>query len=176
MSVLLSVPCAVGLSVLGKPIIKLVFQHGAFTSHSTDLTVLALLGYIVGMPGSIAGELLVRGFYALKDALTPLFIDILILTARFGFTLLFIHIMAGPYVIMAIPLAISVVVTMKTLLLGVLLVLPLHMKIKTDKGLERLKYMRMNKLKGQLSNLLDEQERLETEMDAEKNLGISIEK
>ncbi len=50
------------------------------------------------------------------------------------------------------------------------------MKIKTDKGLERLKRMRMNKLKGQLAHLLDEQERLETEMDAEKNLRISIEK
>jgi len=50
------------------------------------------------------------------------------------------------------------------------------MKIKTDKGLERLKRMRTNKLKGRLSHLLDEQERLETEMDAEKNLRISIEK
>ena len=152
-SVLLSIPCAVGLSILGKPIIHLVFQHGAFTSHSTHLTVLALLGYIVGMPGSIASELLVRGFYSLKDALTPLFIDILTLAARFGFTLLFIQVMAGPYVIMAIPLAISVVATMQTLLLGGLLVLRLHRKIKTDKGLERLKRMRTNKLKGQLVHL-----------------------
>jgi len=160
-SVLLSIPCAVGLSVLGKPVIHLVFQHGAFTSHSTDLTVLALLGYVVGMPGSIASELLVRGFYALKDALTPLFIDILILAARFGFTLLFIQIMAGPYVIMAIPLATSVVATIQTLLLGVLLVLRLHMKIKTDKGLERLKRMRMNNLKGQLAH-------------ADRNFGIVV--
>jgi hypothetical protein len=34
--------------------------------------------------------------------------------------------------------------------------------------LERLKRMRMNNLKGELPNLLDEQERLQTEMDAEK--------
>jgi putative peptidoglycan lipid II flippase len=175
-SVLLSIPCAVGLFMLGKPLIYFVFQHGAFTSHSTDLTVLALLGYVVGMPGSVASELCVRGFYALKDGLTPLFLDILVLAARFGFILLFIQIMAGPYVIMAIPIAISVVATMQALLLGGLLVLRLHMKIKTDKGLERLKRMRMNKLKGQLSHLLDEQERLETEMDVEKNVRISIEK
>ena len=143
--------------------IKLVFQHGAFTSHSTDLTVLALLGYVVGLPGSIASELLVRGFYALKDGLTPLFIDIVTLAARFGFILLFIQIMAGPYVIIAVPVATSVVATIQTLLLGGLLVFRLHMKIKTDKGLERLKRMRMNKLEGQLAHLLDEQERLEIE-------------
>jgi len=149
-SVLLSIPCTVGLSVLGKPLIYLIFQHGAFTSHSTELTVLALLGYVVGMPGNIASELLVRGFYALKDGFTPLLIDMVTLVARFGFILLFIQIMAGPYVIMAIPVATSVIVTIQALLLGVLLVLRLHMKIKTDKGLERLKRMRMNKLKGQL--------------------------
>jgi len=141
--VLLSIPCVVGLAVLGKPVIKLVFQHGAFTSHSTDLTVLALLGYVVGLPGSIASELLVRGFYALKDGLTPLFIDIVTLAARFGFILLFIHIMAGPYVIIAVPVATSVVATIQTLLLGGLLVLRLHMKIKTDEGLKRLKRMRL---------------------------------
>jgi putative peptidoglycan lipid II flippase len=161
-SVLLSIPCAVGLSVLGKPLIHLVFQHGAFTSHSTDLTVLALLGYIIGMPASIASELCVRGFYALKDALTPLFLDIVTLAARFGFILLFIHIMAGPSVIMAIPVATSVVATMQALLLGVFLVLRLHMKIKTDKGLKRLKRMRMKKLKGQLAHLLDEQKKVYT--------------
>src|SRR6266566_6840489 len=159
--VLLSIPCVVGLAVLGKPVIKLVFQHGAFTSHSTELTVLALLGYVVGLPGSIASELLVRGFYALKDGLTPLFIDIVTLAARFGFILLFIHIMAGPYVIIAVPVATSVVATIQTLLLGGLLVLRLHMKIKTDKGLERLKRMRMNNLKGQLAH-------------ADRNFGIVV--
>src|SRR5205823_12952836 len=98
----------------------------------------------------IVGELLVRGFYALKDGLTPLFIDMVTLAARFGLILLFIQIMAGPFVIMAIPVATSVVATLQTLLLGGLLAFRLQRKIKTDKGLERLKRMRMNNQEGQL--------------------------
>lgn len=105
LSTLLSVPCALALYVLGKPTIFLLFQHGAFTDRSTDLTTLALLGFAVGLPGSAASELLVRGFYSLKDAYTPLLIDVLMLAARIGLTILWIEVLAGPFVILAIPLA-----------------------------------------------------------------------
>jgi len=148
-SALLSVPSAIALYVLGKPAIYLLFQHGAFTNHSTDLTTLALLGYAVGLPGSIAGELLVRGFYSLKDAYTPLFIDILALAGRFGFILLFLDLMAGPSAILAIPLATSAIATTQALLLCILLMLRLQKREKTDKGMKRLKQMRIMKLKVQ---------------------------
>lgn len=160
-STLLGVPCAITLYVLGKPAIFLIFQHGAFTKHSTELTTLALLGYAVGLPGSIAVELLVRGFYSLKDAYTPLLIDILILASRVAIIGLFLDIMVGPSAILAIPLATSVIATAQALLLCVLLVLRLRKKVVMDKGLERLKRMRTRKLKEQMEGLLNAQVSLE---------------
>jgi putative peptidoglycan lipid II flippase len=148
-SALLSVPCAIALYVLGKPAIYLLFQHGAFTRHSTDVTALALLGYAVGLPGSVASELLVRAFYSFKDAYTPLLIDILALAARFGLILLFFTILVGPSVILAIPLATSVIATAQAILFSVLLVLKLRRRVKMDKGLERLQRMRTRKLNRQ---------------------------
>jgi putative peptidoglycan lipid II flippase len=150
LSTLLSVPCALALYVLGKPVIFLLFQHGAFTNHSADLTALALLGFAVGLPGSTASELVVRGFYSLKDAYTPLLVDVLMLAARIGLTILLIEVLAGPFVILAIPLATSVIATAQAILLCSLLVLRLQKGIKTDKGLERLKRMRSNHLKEQV--------------------------
>src|SRR5205085_9149121 len=121
----------------------------------------ALLGFAVGLPGSVAGELLVQGFYSLKDAYTPPAIDILALAACFGLIPLFPKLMAGPSTILAIPLATSVLTTCRANLLGVLLVLRLQTKVKMDKGLERLQRMRTSNLKkragwpiGQLERVL----------------------
>src|SRR5229473_4288694 len=74
--VLISIPTAVLLAVLGRPIIHLLFQHGAFSSHSSALTALVLVGFAIGLPGQVASNLLVRSFYALKNALIPLLIAI----------------------------------------------------------------------------------------------------
>ena len=52
---LLSIPAAIVLYVLGKPAIHLLFQHGAFTAHSSELTATALLGYAVSLPALTAG-------------------------------------------------------------------------------------------------------------------------
>jgi peptidoglycan biosynthesis protein MviN/MurJ (putative lipid II flippase) len=120
-----------------------------------------LLGYAIGLPASIAFELIMRSCYALKDAFTPLLIDLLALAARFGLILLFLKVMAGPYVIMTIPLAISVSATAQTMLLGTMLFVRLRKKIKMDKGLERLKRMRTRSLLEQAAQKLDEPEMVE---------------
>ena len=168
--VLISIPCAAALVILGKPAIHLLFQHGAFTQHSTNLTALALLGYAIGLPASIVVELVVRSYYALKDAYTPLFIDVLALVARFGLILLFLRIMAGSYVILAIPLATSVTSIAQTILLCSLLVLRLQKRVKMDKGLERLKRMRTKKLKERPGVLTDEKESLEAGVAVENSI------
>ena len=173
-STLLSVPCAIVLYVLGKPAISLIFQHGAFTNHSTGLTTLALLGYAVGLPGSAASELLVRAFYSLQDAYTPLVIDVLALAGRFGFILLFLDIMAGPSMILAIPLAISAIATVQAILLCILLVLRLQKGVAMDKGLQRLKRMRARKLKEQTVWLLNEQTSLEAGIEVEEQHPVGL--
>jgi len=163
--ILISIPCSIMLYLLGKPAIQILFQHGAFTKHSTALTTQALLGYAIGLPGSIASELLVRSFYSLKDARTPLFTNIGTLAARIGIMLLLVKIMIGPNVILAIPLATSITALAETILLCALLFLGLQKKVKMDKGLERLKRKRARNLKKQAEQLLGEKEALEVEVE-----------
>lgn len=137
-SILLSLPAALILWLLGKPIIHLIFQHGAFKAHSTLLTYLALTGYAIGLPGIIAGQLFANGFIALKDTRTPLFTGILALAMRYGLILLFLHMLLGVRLVLAIPLATAVSASVEALLLCILLLLRLRKKVALDRGMERL--------------------------------------
>lgn len=170
LSTLLSLPCAIALYVLGRPAISLLFQHGSFTEHSTVLTSLALLGYSAGLPGSVAGELLVRAFYSLKDAYTPLLVDMLVLAARFGLALLFLRILVGSAAILAIPLATSVMSTAQAALLGSVLVLRLQSRVREDKGMERLKRMQMGRRAERMVWRSDERAGIEAGFEVEESV------
>src|SRR6266700_830690 len=50
LSAFIAVPAAVGLVVLGHPIVRLLFQRGEFTASDALLTTQALAGYAVGLP------------------------------------------------------------------------------------------------------------------------------
>lgn len=143
LSILLTLPMALLLALLGKPVIHVLFQHGAFNKHSTELTNLALFGYALSIPGVVAGDLVTRGFYALKDARTSLCTNIFALTARCGLILLFFNIIPGPLLILSIPLALAGSATAEALLLSLLLLLQLRKRVKLDKGMVRLQRLRM---------------------------------
>ncbi|MBO4940711.1 MAG: murein biosynthesis integral membrane protein MurJ [Clostridia bacterium] len=63
---------------LSKPIIKIIFEYGAFSAKNTETTAVALLFYSFGMVGYAICEILNKSFYALRDGKTPMF------TAAFG--------------------------------------------------------------------------------------------
>jgi putative peptidoglycan lipid II flippase len=138
MSILLTVPAAIILILLGKPTILILFQHGAFDQHSSALTDMALIGYAVALPGQAAGNLLASGFFALKDAFTPLLTNIFALVSRIGLLIVLPIALKGPLVILSIPLALAGSATVEALLMSLLLLLRLHLRIKKDKGMERL--------------------------------------
>jgi putative peptidoglycan lipid II flippase len=58
----------VGLAV---PIVKLVYERGAFDHGAAQLVAALLMAYGVGMPAYLARDVLVRVFYALGDGTTP---------------------------------------------------------------------------------------------------------
>lgn len=72
----LILPAAVGLFVLGTPIVMLLFQHGAFDATATQMTTLAMRLYLVGLPFAALDLLLVYAFYARQDTLTPALIGV----------------------------------------------------------------------------------------------------
>jgi putative peptidoglycan lipid II flippase len=71
---LMTLPSACGLIVLGEPIIRLIYERGAFGATSTSMTAWALAGYSIGLTGYAAIKVLSPAFYALDDAKTPMLI------------------------------------------------------------------------------------------------------
>ncbi len=139
---LLSIPAAILLYILGRPAISLLFQHGAFNGHAAALTSTALLGLAIGLPGQTLGLLIVLGFYALKDALTPLLIGILELGIHISLALGMLHLFKGGNLILALPLAGSVSATLAAVALCLILLLRLRAKVSKDRGMQRLMQQR----------------------------------
>jgi putative peptidoglycan lipid II flippase len=73
---LLCIPSALGLAVLGRPIVALIFEHGKFTSFDTVQTANALAAYAIGLAGYAAVKVLSPAFYALNDSRTPMLISL----------------------------------------------------------------------------------------------------
>jgi putative peptidoglycan lipid II flippase len=71
----LTLPAAVGLLLLGRPIIQVLFEGGEFTSDSTDLVFFALQFYVIALISQSVLEVVVRAFASRQDTLTPLLIS-----------------------------------------------------------------------------------------------------
>jgi putative peptidoglycan lipid II flippase len=80
----LSLPAAVGLIVLGRPVIQVLFEGGEFTAESTNLVYFALQFYAVALISQSVLEVVVRSFAAQQDTVTPLLISLLTTTINIG--------------------------------------------------------------------------------------------
>jgi putative peptidoglycan lipid II flippase len=67
----ITIPAAVGLVLLRRPIIQVLFQHGSFVASSTLLTANALLYYSLGLPAFAAIKLITPMYYSAQDTMTP---------------------------------------------------------------------------------------------------------
>ena len=86
---LLAVPAAVGLIMLRKPLIALLYQRGEFDAHSTELVAWALLWYALGLVGHSVMEILARAFYALHDTKTPVLVGMGAMSLNVVFSIAF---------------------------------------------------------------------------------------
>ncbi len=89
--VFLLLPMTAGLFVLAEPLVRLLFERGAFTSESTVNTAAALRAYSVGMLGYGLQTILSRGFYAKKNGVTPLLTGIVAMLINLVLSLLLIN-------------------------------------------------------------------------------------
>ncbi len=67
----LTLPATAGLIVLAEPIIRLIFEHGAFTAQDTVATANTLALYSIGLFAYSANKVLVPAFYALDKTRYP---------------------------------------------------------------------------------------------------------
>jgi putative peptidoglycan lipid II flippase len=74
---ILIIPATVGLFVLAKPLIALIFEHGDFTPYDSQQTVLALRLYLIGLTFAAVDQPLIFAFYARQNTLTPALVGLL---------------------------------------------------------------------------------------------------
>lgn len=71
---LITLPAMVGLLILNRPIIQVLFQRGLFGVESTTMSASCLLFFSIGLPFVSAVKILAPAFYSLKDTKTPVII------------------------------------------------------------------------------------------------------
>ena len=84
------VPAAVGLFVLARPIVRMIFERGVFGEGSTEYTAIALMFYAPGLLVFSLSKVLVPAFYALQDTRTPVQVAFASVALKIGLSLLFI--------------------------------------------------------------------------------------
>jgi putative peptidoglycan lipid II flippase len=87
----MTVPTAVLMAVLREPIVALFFEYGRWKSSDTQATALALLFYSFGVPAMSCQQVLARGFYALRDTWTPVWVGLLSFALAFTLNATLVH-------------------------------------------------------------------------------------
>jgi len=72
----LTIPAAVALILLGRPILAILYQRGAFDAAATQAVYVALRLFALGLVGHATLELAARAFFAQQDTVTPLLVAI----------------------------------------------------------------------------------------------------
>ena len=86
---LLSLPASVGLILLARPIISMLFERGEFTASTAEMTAWALVWYAAGLVGHSIMEVLTRAFYAQQDTKTPVIIGVIAMGLNVVFSIWF---------------------------------------------------------------------------------------
>lgn len=71
LTLMLTLPAALGLALLAVPLITTLFHHGAFGIADVYQTRTALIAYSIGLAGLILVKILAPAFYARQDIRTP---------------------------------------------------------------------------------------------------------
>jgi putative peptidoglycan lipid II flippase len=112
-----AIPSTVGLMILGKLIIQVLFQRGAFDALSTEMTYQALVFYSLGLYAFSGIRVIVSAFYALQDTRTPVKVACIALVANLIFSLL----LMGPLKHGGLALSLSLASTIQLFLLVLIL-------------------------------------------------------
>jgi len=87
----LGLPASIGLIMLAKPIIMVLFMHGEFDALDIDYTAYALIAYSLGLVFLMLIKVLVTVFYAHQEVRIPVKIGIQIMILNMLLNLIFIY-------------------------------------------------------------------------------------
>jgi putative peptidoglycan lipid II flippase len=72
LSLLITLPAAVGLTLAAGPIVSVLFERGAFTPADTLATSAAVVAFALGLPAFVLIKVLQPAFFAREDTRTPM--------------------------------------------------------------------------------------------------------
>ena len=114
---LLGIPAAVGLGVMARPILTVIFQRGAFTAETAIMASYSLTAYAFGLLSFMLVKVLAPGFYSRQDTKTPVKFGIWCMVANMVFNL----VLAIPFGYVGLAIATSMSATMNAALLYITL-------------------------------------------------------
>ena len=85
---LITLPAAIGLSLLATPLITTLFNYNEFTSLDVLMTGHSLRAYAIGLPAFVLIKILSTGFFSRQDTRTPVKIGLIAVFANFAFNIL----------------------------------------------------------------------------------------
>lgn len=104
----LTIPCTAGLVALGAPIVRLIYQYGAFTAADTEHTAAALVFYATGLVCYASVKVAAPAFYALGRPRLPLLASVLAVAANLGLNLALFRFLSYPGLALGTALAATV--------------------------------------------------------------------
>ncbi len=97
-------PATVGLLLLSRPIIEVLFQRGEFNEQSTAMSATCLFFFTLGIPFISGVRIMAPAFYSLKDIKTPVIVAAMVMVLYISFSVL----LMGPLRVGGIALALSI--------------------------------------------------------------------
>ncbi len=83
----LTLPCAAALMVVPGPIIRGLFERGAFGPQDTAATAAALAAFAAGLPAFVLNKVFAPAFFAREDTKTPMYYAGINVAANIAFSL-----------------------------------------------------------------------------------------
>jgi putative peptidoglycan lipid II flippase len=112
LALIITLPAALGLIVLAKPILITLFQYQAFQLSDVHMSALSLSAYALGLPAFIAVKVLAPGYYARQDTRSPVRVAIIAMVSNMFMNFLFVGVMLsvhfeGPHTGLALASALA---------------------------------------------------------------------
>jgi len=124
----LALPAVGALLLLGRPTVRVLFEHGEYTAAAGDLTYRVLVAYALALPAYVATEVTTRGLIALRDTRTPLFTN----SGQLVLRVVLISTLLERLGVVAIPVAFALSATLETLTLTAVLLTRLRSRLETQ--------------------------------------------
>lgn len=130
MAMLLTLPAAVALAVIGIPIVSLVYRHGEFTPQDAIVTGNTLALFALGLPAYVLVKVFTPAFFARQDMRTPLYVAIVVLVIN----LILNFALVGPFGLYGLAGALMITAWLNCLLLWAILARRGHFRLDRQVG------------------------------------------